>query len=287
MNLTRRIVLWLGRLVLVAAIAIFTRIGIGYLIDPVAAARVFHTSFGSPAGATSMRVGFGAFPLAFAMILAWCLLSSRRLLPGLTMVATVMALATVARLTGLAIDGPAPESTRLLAPELVMTAVSLFCAGFLWSTGRRSAASDSERAPARGDTVRYLRLRRRLGLGLLIGPTAILAVSALSKLAGVPAVVTHLEALGFTRMVPLLGVLELASAALLAFPLTRPFGLFMASAFLGGAIATHLQHGMSPLPPAVPLALLWTGSALRRWVAHDIRAGRSGASAQSRSEYAT
>src|SRR5689334_21546532 len=64
MNFTRRIVPWLGRFVLLAAIVIFTLIGIRYLADPVGAAGAFRTSFGSAAGVTSFRVGFGAFPLA-------------------------------------------------------------------------------------------------------------------------------------------------------------------------------------------------------------------------------
>jgi hypothetical protein len=77
-------------------------------------------------------------------------------------------------------------------------------------------------------------------------------------------VAAQLGSIGFGRLVPLVGVLELASALLLAFTLTRPLGMLMVSAFLGGAIAAHLGHGLSPLPPAIPLALIWIGAWLRR-----------------------
>ena len=272
MKLARRLVPWLSRLVLLAASVIFTRIGLGYLLNPVATAGALHTTFGSPAGVTTARVGFGAFPLAFAVILAACLVSSRRRLPGLVMVATIMGLATAARLLGLALDGSAPESRWLLAPEVAMTTLSLFCAGFEWST-RDSRRSPEATGPTPGLVAgpRQVRLLLRVGSALLLAPILLLTGSALAKLAGVPAVVTHLEAMGFTGLVPLVGVLELASAALLAFPLTRPLGLVMVSAFLGGAIATHLQHGMSPAPPAVPLVLTWMSAAIRRQVGRDPR----------------
>ena len=272
MGLVRGIVPWLSRLVLLAAVSIFTLIGLRNLLNPVAAAGAFHTVFGSPAGATSARVGSGAFPLAFAVILSAGLFSSRRRLASLTMVATIMGLATAARLLGLAVDGTSPESRRLLAPEVALMALSLFCAVFEWSTrGARAELEADSRVPV---ASRRVRLLRRIGLGLIVAPTVLLTGSALAKLAGVPAIVNPLEAVGFVGLVPLVGVLEFASAALLAFPLTRPLGLLMASAFLGGAIATHLQHGMSPVPPAALLGVLWIGAVLRRWAARTARGGR-------------
>lgn len=265
MNVTRRVVPWLGRLVLLASIVIFALIGVRYLADPAGALATFHTALGSPAGATSARVGFGAFPLAFALILAVCLFSSRRRLFGLGMVATIMGMATGARLLGLALDGPAPESSVLLVPEVTLLALSSFCAAVEWRARADASALEpaEEERGLSGDGPETGRLRRRVGAGMIVGLAVVLAASALVKLAGVPAVVTELGSLGFARLLPLVGILELASAALLAFALTRPVGLLMASAFLGGAVATTLQHGLSPVPPAVTLALVWLAAWLR------------------------
>jgi len=256
--MTQRIVAWLSRLVLFAAMAIFALIGVRYLTNPVGAAAEFQTSFASPAGATSMRVGFGAFPLAFAAMLAVCLLSARRRRFGLAMVATIMGLASAARLVGIAIDGPAPESSRLLVPELVMTGLSLFCALFEWRRGAAAAlhAFDSEsNHPG----------RRRTGTVLVTLVALVLTGSALSKFLGLAPVVAQLDGLGFGRLIPVVAALELVSGLLVAFSLTRPYGLFLASAFLGGAIAAHLGHEWSShfLGASVVLGVLWLGAWLR------------------------
>jgi DoxX-like family/Domain of unknown function (DUF4345) len=261
--MTQRIVSWLGRFVLLAATAIFTLIGVRYLTNPVGAAAEFHTTFASPAGATSMRVGFGAFPLAFAGLLAVSLFSARRRLFGLTMVAVIMGLATGARLLGIIVDGPAVESSRLLAPEIVMTVLSTFCAVYMWSRG--PAASAPRAVAFAGDDHAHVG-RRRTG-AVLVGFVAVaLFGSALTKFLGVPPVVAKLADLGFGRLVPLVAALELTSALLVAFTVTRPLGLLFMSAFLGGAVAAHLGHQLSPdfLGPAVVLGLLWLGAWLRR-----------------------
>jgi hypothetical protein len=265
MNSFQRIASWLGRLALLASTVIFTIIGLRYLLDPVAASAELQTTFGSAAGIISMRVGFGAFPLAFAAILAVCLFSSRHTRFGLGMVATLMGTAAAARLYGLALDGPAAQSTRLLAPELVLLALSLSSL----MGARRSARTGDAVARPEGRALDPREpggpgvLRRRSGVVIVAFVAVALAASAIAKFAGVPAVVAQLEAAGFTRLVPLVATLELASAALVLFPPTRALGLAFASAFLGGAIATHLQHGLSPIPPALPLALLWLGMWLR------------------------
>jgi hypothetical protein len=260
--MTQRIVSWLGRFVLLITTVIFTLIGVRYLTNPVGAAAEFHTTFASPAGATSMRVGFGAFPLAFAGMLAVCLFSARRRLFGLTMVAVIMGLATGARYLGIVIDGPAAESSRLLVPEVVLTVLSTFCALYEWSRGPGAVASSA--ASLRGDDTH--RGRRRTGAVLVGFVTVALVGSALTKFLGVPPVVAKLADLGFRRLVPLVAALELTSALLVAFTVTRTFGLFFMSAFLGGAVAAHLGHQMTPdfLGPGVVLGLLWLGAWLRR-----------------------
>ena len=89
--------------------------------------------------------------------------------------------------------------------------------------------------------------------------------SGIAKLAGVPPVVQPLYAYGFTHTVPLVGALELLSGVLLLVRRTRSFGLVFASAFLGGALATHVQHHEPKecIPAVLVLALVWGGVALR------------------------
>ncbi|HEY6866010.1 MAG TPA: DUF4345 family protein [Candidatus Eisenbacteria bacterium] len=139
MTLLRRLASWVGAIVMLASVVILTLIGTRYLVDPVRAAAELQTSFASPAGVTSMRIGFGAFPLALAAILAACLLAPRRRLAGLAIVATVMGLAALARVVGIAIDGPAAESIRLLRPEVAMLALSSGCAAVEWRARRDRA----------------------------------------------------------------------------------------------------------------------------------------------------
>ena len=52
-------------------------------------------------------------------------------------------------------------------------------------------------------------------------------------------------------------------ALLLLVPPTRSVGLLLVSGLLGGAIATHMQHGQSYVGPAVLLVLVWLGAWLR------------------------
>ncbi len=107
--------------------------------------------------------------------------------------------------------------------------------------------------------------RQRLGTGAIVLAGVLLLGSGTAKLLGVPPVVRQLEAYGFVGTVPLVALLELASAVLLLLPRTRAFGLVFASAFMGGAIATHVQHHeLAPgLPSILVLGLAWLGVALR------------------------
>jgi uncharacterized membrane protein YphA (DoxX/SURF4 family) len=81
-----------------------------------------------------------------------------------------------------------------------------------------------------------------------------------------PGAVNQMEGMGFNNnTITLVGVLELISGLLLLLPFTRSVGLLMASAYLGAAIATHLEHDqltMSALPATV-LAVLWIAASMR------------------------
>ena len=108
-------------------------------------------------------------------------------------------------------------------------------------------------------SARYL-----VGTGLIaLGSLALLA-SAVAKFARVPQVAAELGAFGFEgSKLTVIAILEVLSALLFLIPRTRSAGLLLVSAFLGGAIATHMQHDQSVLPPAVVLAVMWLGAWLR------------------------
>jgi hypothetical protein len=116
---------WINRLVLTAATFIFTMIGLRYIAHPVQAAAETGATLSSGLAATTTRVGFGAFPLAIAIFSFACLLSTRRLMIGVSLVCTVIATAIVVRLFSIAADGMVPQSTKLFVPETVIFVLSL------------------------------------------------------------------------------------------------------------------------------------------------------------------
>jgi len=126
---------WISRGVLLGATFIFSMIGLRYITDPVHASAQTGVSLGSALATTTTRVGFGAFPLGLAIFTCTCLISTRRLLTGVGLVAIVITTAIVVRILGLIADGPAPESTRLFVPEIVMLTLSV--AGMILETARR------------------------------------------------------------------------------------------------------------------------------------------------------
>jgi len=109
--------------------------------------------------------------------------------------------------------------------------------------------------------------RRRAGTTLIVLTGFILAGSSVTKFAGLPLVVQQLEGFGFAGKIVLLGIIEAMTAVLFLVPKTRALGLLLFSAFMGGAIATHLQHGQLPVSPAIVLGLAWLGVRLRHPVA--------------------
>ena len=125
MNLFWRAAPWLPRILLLLATVLFSLIGFRYLGDPVNKAAADSIVLGSVMAISRVRVGFGGFPLALSLILFGCLLSQKRLLTGLTVLTTTVGVVTVARLVGIAVDGPAEEAIRLLRVEIILLALSV------------------------------------------------------------------------------------------------------------------------------------------------------------------
>lgn len=108
------------------------------------------------------------------------------------------------------------------------------------------------------------RVRRIVGNSLVAVGAGALFAASIAKIVNAPQMVAQLNADGFMGKIGLLAAIEIVSALAFAIPTTRALGLPLVSAFLGGAVATHIQHGLSPAAPALLLGLCWLGA----WV-HD------------------
>ena len=116
--------------------------------------------------------------------------------------------------------------------------------------------------------------RRIFGSVLVNMGGVMLIASAATKFAHVPQVVSQLGAMGFDgSRLTFIAALEVLSAVLFLAPFTRSLGLLLVSSFLGGAIATHLQHGQPIYQPAFVLFLIWLGAWLRHPHAAYYRSG--------------
>jgi hypothetical protein len=136
-----------------------------------------------------------------------------------------------------------------------------------------TAESIDSTAPMRN--TRVVGRGRRITGNVLMGLVCLALIgAAFGKLVHAPFLVNQLRPFGFDdTWISILGVIELASAVVFAIPRTRALGLLLITGFLGGAIATHIQHGQSPAQPAVLLAIGWTGVWLRHLEANWSKVG--------------
>jgi hypothetical protein len=116
---------WLQRIVLAAATFVFGAIGIRHIADPVHAATATGATLNTAFAVTTARVGFGAFPTGVALFTAISLFSTRRLVPAVQLVATLVTSAIVVRVIGRIADGAVPGSSKLFIPEGVILLLSL------------------------------------------------------------------------------------------------------------------------------------------------------------------
>ena len=120
-----RITRWFNRFVLLAATLIFAVIGTRYSIDPVGAAAATGISLGSALAVSTMRVGFGAFPLGCALVAFACLISPRRLPTGLSFVAAIFGVALAVRVLAILDDGTLTQSLSLLSAETILLTLAI------------------------------------------------------------------------------------------------------------------------------------------------------------------
>jgi len=94
-------------------------------------------------------------------------------------------------------------------------------------------------------------------------PALLIALSGVMKLSGNRQVLDTMTSLGVRRHTLLLGIMELAFAALLVVPVTFKLGFVLASCYFAGAIATELSHDALKANPFIPIVLLWIGAFIR------------------------
>jgi len=88
--------------------------------------------------------------------------------------------------------------------------------------------------------------------------------SAYGKITGNPEGLKMAENFGINAVnFKLLGFIELAAIVLFIIPRTGVIGTLLLVAYMGGGIATHLEHGQSVIAPIVISAFVWIVGMLR------------------------
>ncbi|HET6412866.1 MAG TPA: DoxX family protein [Anaeromyxobacter sp.] len=109
--------------------------------------------------------------------------------------------------------------------------------------------------------------KRRIWAGRILSalPVLLMVLSAIMKLVGGPEMMRNWASFGYppSTLVPI-GILEIACALLYVIPRTSVLGAAFVTAYLGGAVATHVRVLQSAaVGPAVLGALAWVGLYLR------------------------
>jgi hypothetical protein len=88
--------------------------------------------------------------------------------------------------------------------------------------------------------------------------------SAYGKLSGGADGIKMAESFGISaNNFTMIGVVELISIILFLIPRTAVLGTLLLAAYMGGAIATHLEHGQSIVAPVAIAAFVWIVGVVR------------------------
>jgi hypothetical protein len=104
--------------------------------------------------------------------------------------------------------------------------------------------------------------KRVLGFVLNLFISGLMIVAGTPKLLGL-APPDHVERMGLTESIRLVGAGEIVTGVLLLIPRTLSPGILLTSSFWGGAICVHMTHGQSYLLQSALLVLSWVGAYLR------------------------
>ncbi|MEI8048044.1 MAG: DoxX family protein [Bacteroidota bacterium] len=100
---------------------------------------------------------------------------------------------------------------------------------------------------------------------VLAGLLALIYIgSAAGKLSGSADAVKMAEGFGISAgSFTFLGVVELIAVILFVIPRTGILGTLILAAYMGGAVASHLEHNLSILAPVVISAFVWIVAVVR------------------------
>jgi hypothetical protein len=116
--------------------------------------------------------------------------------------------------------------------------------------------------------------RRTLWIGRILSalPVLLLLFGASGKVMRNPAVVEAFSAkYGYPGSAPVpIGLAELACAVLYVIPQTAVLGAMLATAYLGGAVATHVRASENFVAPIIVGFVIWLGLYLREERLRDL-----------------
>jgi hypothetical protein len=118
--------LWLSRLTLLAMAVIFTSVSLRFLLAPFENAAylgMLPSTTNPTLGITSIRVGYGIYPLGFVIVSLFSLVTSR-CRPGLFFIVIMMMLLLAARITSAVGGGAMAENSFVLVGECVLLTLS-------------------------------------------------------------------------------------------------------------------------------------------------------------------
>ena len=105
---------------------------------------------------------------------------------------------------------------------------------------------------------------RKITSWILVGLMgALFVMSASMKLMGGEEMAANFAKWGLDGKLMLIGMGELIASILFIIPKTSSLGVLLLSAHMGGAIATHMEHGEMFIPQAIMLLVVWVANWLR------------------------
>jgi hypothetical protein len=100
--------------------------------------------------------------------------------------------------------------------------------------------------------------------------------SAAFKFIAAPQVLEGFEKYGLKDQRLLIATGETVSALLFLIPVTNSLGVLLLSAYMGGAILTHMSHGEPYVAQSIILVLIWVAAYLRHPTLLQSFRGRAG-----------
>lgn len=94
--------------------------------------------------------------------------------------------------------------------------------------------------------------------------SALFSISAITKIIKADTAIQQAQAIGIDAGTnQILGIIELVAVILFIIPRTGIVGALLLISYMGGAIATHLQHGQPLAFVIIIQSLIWITAALR------------------------